>query len=234
VRPPEPVIWHDLECHGYQADLPLWRELAGLEDGPVLDVGAGTGRVALDLAAGGHDVVALDIDPVLLGALRERGTVETVVADAEDFALGREFGLILMPMQTIQLLRDRAAFFATARRHLRPGGLLAVAIADVLEAFEPGVVDLPLPETGEHDGWKFASQPIALRLVDGRMRIERMRTIWAPDGRRTTQPDAIDLAPVDAELVEREAAAHGFAAEPRRAIAPTDDYVGTTVVMLRG
>ena len=61
------VIWHDVECGGYAADLPLWRELARAEAGPVLDVGAGAGRVALELARHGHDVTALDRDAVLLG-----------------------------------------------------------------------------------------------------------------------------------------------------------------------
>ena len=45
------MIWHDVENGAYAADLPLWRELAREADGPVLDLGAGTGRVALDLAA---------------------------------------------------------------------------------------------------------------------------------------------------------------------------------------
>src|SRR5439155_743 len=56
------VIWHDVECGAYVADLPLWRELAAACEGPILDVGAGTGRVTLDLARHGHDVVALDRD----------------------------------------------------------------------------------------------------------------------------------------------------------------------------
>ena len=54
------VLWHDIECGSYDLDLPLWRELADREGSPVLDVGAGTGRVALDLARRGHEVVALD------------------------------------------------------------------------------------------------------------------------------------------------------------------------------
>ena len=66
------VIWHDLECGAYAEDLPLWRALAAEHGDPVLDVGAGTGRVALDLARAGHRVTALDRDPELLEALARR------------------------------------------------------------------------------------------------------------------------------------------------------------------
>ncbi|MDQ6751787.1 MAG: hypothetical protein M3Z33_13685, partial [Actinomycetota bacterium] len=66
------VRWHDLECGAYSADLPLWLELAAGAGGPVLDVGAGTGRVALELARAGHVVTALDSDAGLLCALRGR------------------------------------------------------------------------------------------------------------------------------------------------------------------
>ena len=44
------VIWHDLECGAYAEDLALWRSLAAERGDPVLDIGAGTGRVSLDLA----------------------------------------------------------------------------------------------------------------------------------------------------------------------------------------
>ena len=82
----EAVIWHDVECAAYDIDLPLWRELAEEADGPILDIGAGTGRVALDLARRGHDVTAIDSDPELVaelaGRARARGMrVATATAD---------------------------------------------------------------------------------------------------------------------------------------------------------
>src|SRR5262249_37949539 len=66
------VIWHDLECGPYTADLALWRTLADDAQGPILDVGAGSGRVTLDLARHGHTVTALDVDPDLIAALADR------------------------------------------------------------------------------------------------------------------------------------------------------------------
>ncbi|HEX4718759.1 MAG TPA: class I SAM-dependent methyltransferase, partial [Thermoleophilaceae bacterium] len=86
------ALWHLLECGGYSEDLPLWRALADEAGGAVLDIGAGTGRVALDLAARGVPVVALDANAALLEALERRAAglpVETVVADARGFSLGR-------------------------------------------------------------------------------------------------------------------------------------------------
>ena len=50
---------HDVECAAYDLDLTIWRDLAGRAGGPVLDIGAGTGRVAIDLARIGHEVTAL-------------------------------------------------------------------------------------------------------------------------------------------------------------------------------
>jgi SAM-dependent methyltransferase len=133
------VVWHDLECGGYAEDLALWRSLAAEYGGPVLDVGAGAGRVSLDLARLGYNVTALDLDPVLLAELARRAVgldVETVVADAREFDLGRRFPLCVVPMQTIQLLggRDgRERFLRCAHRHLEQDGAVAIAIAEMLE-----------------------------------------------------------------------------------------------------
>lgn len=230
------VVWHELECHGYTADLPLWRELAAAQAGRVLDVGAGTGRVALDLAAAGHEVVALDLDRALLAALESRddaGAVRTVAADAQAFDLGERFALVIVPMQTVQLLGDRGAFLACAGAHLRPRGLLAMAIAEAVEVFEPDAAGLPLPEVAEVAGVRYASQPAAVRRVADGVDIERVRTSWTRDGRRSRETDRIHLATLDVATLEREGREAGLAPEPARRIPATDDHVGSTVVMLR-
>jgi SAM-dependent methyltransferase len=230
------VVWHDVECGRYTADLALWRELAARERGPVLDVGAGAGRVALELARGGHDVTALDREPELLDALTARAgglRVATVVADATDFALDRRFGLAIVPMQTIQLLPDRARFLAAAHRHLLPGGLLAVALAAALEDFGDLDGELPPPDVVTLADWRFASQPTAVRALPGATRIERVRRTFAPDGSVTEEDDVIELAAMTTAQLEAEGRAAGFTPEPARAIPATDEHVGSEVVLLR-
>ena len=189
----------------------MWRALAAREPGPILDVGAGTGRVALDLAAAGHDVTALDHDADLLAELERRAgdlPVTTVVADAQAFT-GGPFGLILVPMQTLQLLDDRAAFWRCARAALKPGGLVAVAVADELVAFDDPDV-LPDPDVGEFDGVRYVSQPLAVRIDGSHARIERVRIV---DG-GPPQPDAIELAVVTAAGLAAEARAAGLRPVP--------------------
>ena len=234
------IVWHDLECGGYDLDLPLWRELADREGSPVLDVGAGTGRVALDLARRGHEVVAVDRDPVLLGALADRGAglaVSAVTADARDFDLGRRFPLVIVPMQTLQLLggrQGRGRFLARARAHLAAGGLLAAALADALDAFDADHDEPPKPDLREVSGTVYASRPVAVRDLGDRAAIERVREIVARDGTRTVTDDVIELDRVDVDELADEAAAFGLRAETPRRIPQTLDYVGSTVAMLRG
>lgn len=233
------VLWHDIECGSYVEDLALWHELAAEAAGPILDVGAGTGRVTLALARAGREVVALDLEPELLAALRERAgdlPVEIVAADARDFSLGRRFGLIIAPMQTVQLLGgDHAGFLRCAAEHLAPGGIVAMAIANPPE-YEGAIQ--PLPDMREADpegpqaGWLWSSQPVAVRRTPGGMLILRTRETISPNGTRTVEDDEILLTTTLPEELEAAAIEAGLRPLPRRAVVETDDYVGSEVVVL--
>jgi len=248
---PSAVLWHDLECGSYAADLPLWRELAGPAGAgalseAVLDIGAGTGRVALDLARRGHRVTALDLDAELLDALRERAAgvqVETVCADARTFELGRrDFALCLAPMQTVQLLggsAGRIAFLRRARAHLRPGGLLACAIVTELEPFDCTAGEHgPSPEIARVDGTLYVSRATRVGVCRRSIRIERERSILpAEQGVASVQPvperNVVELDRLSAFRLQREGLDAGLTAAGIRSVAATADHVGSVVVVLR-
>jgi SAM-dependent methyltransferase len=235
----EAVIWHDVECASYAADLGVWRGLADECGGDLLDIGCGTGRVALDLAALGHDVTGLDSDPALVGALaaraRERGLrVRTAVADARSFELGRTVSLVIAPMQVVQLLGGmpgRAALLRHVRAHLEPGGLFAAALADPFEEFDEEESLPPLPDVREEAGWVFSSTPVAMRPEGEGTAIDRMRQAVSPDGALTESMNTIVLDKLTAGQLEAEASG-AFRVLPRRSVPEIDGYVGSIVVVL--
>lgn len=245
------VVWHDVECAAYTADLPLWRRLADGQDGAVLEIGAGTGRVALDLAVRGHTVVALDRERELLDELARRaGLLErhrpgcallsTVQADARRFDLGQKFGLIVVPMQMIQLLdgaASRAEFLACAVRHLEPGATLALALTEQFDLYDssarqPGKVGLPPPDVRDVSGTLFRSQPTAVRLEGESVVLERRREQLRADRSRLVESDRLTLDLISPERLESEGGAVGLRAGDRVDVPPTPDHVGSVVVML--
>ena len=236
------VAWHDVECGSYDADLPLWRQLAEEAHGRVLEVGCGTGRVTLDLAARGNELTALDSDPALLEALaaraRERGLdVQTVLGDARSLALrGGRFGLVIAPMQVVQLLGGRDALrraLASARRHLHSGGRLAAALADPLEGMPATEVLPPLPDVLERHGYVFSSTPVAVRDEPGGVvRIDRLRQAVSPGGELSESLATVRLQRLARGDLEAVAEREGFRALPSRLVPETRDHVGGAVAIL--
>ena len=235
---PARAIWHDVECGGYKADLPLWSELAAAAGGPVLDLGCGTGRVALHLAGQGHEVTGLDREPELVAELNSRAgdlPCRGEVGDARDFALARrDFALALAPMQLLQLFSggaERTACLASAAAHLRPGGVFAAAIVEEV----PGGFnreDQAVPDTREVDGHVYASLPIETAVDPKRITIRRLRKVVSSTGVLERSDDRIVLRQLSAATLAAEAAAAGLAPIGRREIPPTLDHVGSTVVLL--
>ncbi|HEY8489381.1 MAG TPA: class I SAM-dependent methyltransferase [Dehalococcoidia bacterium] len=140
--------FYDLDFGGFDEDLALYRELARRTGGPVLELGVGTGRVALPLARAGLEVTGIDASPAFLAVARERAAREgatrlrLVEADARTFRLDRRFRLVISALGSFAHLETRAdqlAALARVREHLAPDGL--VVDLPVLDpaAWEPGV-----------------------------------------------------------------------------------------------
>jgi SAM-dependent methyltransferase len=201
--------------------------------------------VAIPLARAGNPVTAVDVDVTLLAELARRAAtlpVEIVCADARELDLPpRGFALCVAALQTIQLFggrRLRARFLESARRHLRPGGILACAIVSELESYS--LVDGDETPPAEHvrqNGRLYVSHATGMRVHAHTIEVKRWRLVIGEGGRRDLpEPDAVEvlqLARFTASQLEREGRAVGLTPLSRRAIPERDGYLGSEVVLLR-
>jgi SAM-dependent methyltransferase len=175
------------------AQLAFYRRLAEAHGGDCLELGCGTGRITVPLAEAGVRMAGVDASPPMLDVARRKGAglpIDWVEADFRDFHLGRRFGLVVFPMNTIAHLPTREDFeaaMARVREHLAPDGRFAIEyflpslallgrnpelespVAEVRD--EAGALKIAITESNRYD-------PIAqvnhilwfCRLGDGRVR----------------------------------------------------------------
>lgn len=161
---------YDFEYRDHRHDVAWYRELArGLGAGRrVLELGGGTGRIALPLAADGHHVTAVDRMPAMLERLQAKlaeqtalaGRIEPVLGDITALPLADAgFDLVIAPFNVLMHLyrwQDLLACFKEVRRALVPGGTFALdVLLPDLEwlTWDPderhGVTHFTHPRTGE-------------------------------------------------------------------------------------
>lgn len=137
----------------------FYRDLAGEVDGPVLEVGAGTGQRYLELLADGVDIDGIDVSADMLDRLRERADARDLepsvrVADVTDFEADREYDLVYMSrvFGHLESLADQRAAVQNVYDALTPGGIFACNV--IVPDFEMIGVHFgdPWEETVEIDG----------------------------------------------------------------------------------
>jgi len=124
---------------GDREDVAFYRERALAADGPVLELACGTGRVTLPLLRAGVDVDGIDLSADALALLREKAVAESLdptvwQADMTEFAVDREYSLVVCPFNTVQHLltiEDQLAALERVHDALEPGG------AFVFDVFVP-------------------------------------------------------------------------------------------------
>ncbi len=160
IEPPDPSTaaelarFYDLDLQDDPGDLDLYRALADRADGPILELAAGSGRLAVPLAQAGYEVTAIDVDPAMLARARRRaseagvadGRLELVEADLVGLRPtgAARHALAFLALNSIMLLAsrvDQREALRTLAAHLRPGGIA------VVDAWLPDGDDL-----GRYDG----------------------------------------------------------------------------------
>lgn len=146
---------YDLDARGDDPAIDWFRGLAKMTGGPVLELGVGSGRVAVPIAKDGHEVVGVDRSAAMLKraesyARRARVSLRLVEADVRNFSLDRTFALITIPSNTFLMLApdDQWACLARCREHLAPHGRLAI------DVFQPDPNTVAGLDGGVREDWR--------------------------------------------------------------------------------
>jgi SAM-dependent methyltransferase len=159
----------------------LLAELA--RGGRVLELGIGTGRVALPLAERGVEVHGIDLSRAMVAKLREKPGGDRIPVEIGDFASTRvegTFTLAYLVFNTINNLTTQAeqvACFRNAAHHLEPGGCFLIEVGvPQLQRLPPGETFLVFDVSETH--WGFDEYDVVdqglvshhFTIVDGRVR----------------------------------------------------------------
>jgi SAM-dependent methyltransferase len=237
------AVWQDVEFGSYEADLALWTELAESAAGPVLELGAGAGRVALHLTAAGHEAIALERDSELAAELARAAeeqslplaVVSTDLADPDDLALPSSPDLVIGPLHIIQMLEAeaRGRLLARLAELAAPVATVALSVVDESTLLSSGAAATQiLPDMRELDGWVYSSEPLWVQVGDEALTVRRLRESVSPEGRMERQVHDEVLLRLSPDRLEEEAEGAGLRPAGRRQVSSGPNEADSTVVLL--
>jgi SAM-dependent methyltransferase len=129
-------LLYDAHQGAFAEDLPFWIKMANANPNPVLELGCGTGRVALELVKLGHQMVGIDNDLSMLQFLNDRirkkriSNLLTFQGDMSAFHLNQKFGVIITPCNTLSTLTaaNRQNTLGCVFSHLLPNGMFSASM----------------------------------------------------------------------------------------------------------
>jgi len=196
-------VWFDPGRRAPDAAVEFLSGLAG--DGPVLELGIGTGRIALPLSARGLAVTGIDASTAMLDKLRAKPgstTIDLVIGDFADVAVPAEsFTLVFVAFNTFFALSSQAAqvrCFSGVAAALRPGGIF------VIEAFVPDPTRFDRGQRVQVDAINAIGTQLSASVHDPLTQTIRTRQLlFGPEGPRTFPADLRYAWPSELDLMAR-------------------------------
>ena len=170
-------INYELESGRFEPDGTILLELASQVNGPVLELGCGTGRVTIPLAERGIDMTGLELLPHMLEYAQNKAKevpVKWVCADVRSFQLDTQYSLIFSKgavFQHLLTIPEQEAMLSRVREHLAPEGRF---IIDVCYKHPNAMVNV----TEEQDWYAFTDAEGREVQVAGTDHYDHLRQIW--------------------------------------------------------
>ena len=148
---------------------------AATEPGRVLELGIGTGRIAIPLLERGIEVAGIDLSPAMVARLRDKpggADIEVVIGDFATTRVAGDFSLVVLVFNTINNLTTQdaqVACFRNAAAHLDLGGrfVIDVLVPDIrglmpgetVRPFDVGTLHVGFDEYTDLANQQFSSHP---------------------------------------------------------------------------
>lgn len=206
-------------------DIPFFVDLATQAQGPILEIGAGTGRITIPVAKLSKPVTALDVSEGMLSRARARWNAEGnssdvsfVLGDFRSLALSQSFGLVFAGGRTFEHALsdvDRLEIFVRSHAHLQPSGVLAIYVWGPPSDADPAPPERSrmIERTNDHGTLRFSwreERDLGRELRRHYFRVEELDGLG-----RTWQHSPIELRWYTAEALDALGRAVGLAVRNR-------------------